>query len=81
MAQGFSPSVVLLDLDLPDMSAYGVAQQLRERTEHHRIRLFALTGDFEHTGRDQARQAGFERYLAKPVTAAALQHLLRPNLY
>lgn len=80
MAQDFSPSVVLLALDLPDTSAYGVAQQLRERTEHRRIRLIALTGDFEHTGRDEARQAGFERYLAKPVTSAALQHLLRPNL-
>jgi CheY-like chemotaxis protein len=76
-AQDFSPSVVLLALDLPDMSAYDVAQQLRERTELRRIRLIALSSEYEHTARDQARQAGFERYLAKPVTAAALQHLLR----
>jgi CheY-like chemotaxis protein len=79
MAQDFSPSVVLLALDLPDMSAYDVAQQLRERTELRRVRLIALSSDYEHTGRDQARQAGFERYLAKPVTASALQYLLRAN--
>lgn len=80
MAQDFSPAIVLLALDLRDMSAYAVAQQLRERTELHRIRLIALSSEFEHTARDQARQAGFERYLAKPVTATALQHLLRADL-
>jgi CheY-like chemotaxis protein len=77
MAQDFSPSVVLLALDLPDMSAYDVAQQLRGRAELRRVRLIALSSEHAHTARDQARQAGFERYLAKPVTAAALQHLLR----
>jgi CheY-like chemotaxis protein len=80
MAQEFSPSVVLLALDLPDMSAYDVAQQLRERTELRRVRLIALTGDYEHTRRDQAREAGFERYLAKPVTTSALRNLLLSNL-
>ena len=77
IAQDFSPSVVLLALHLPDMSAYDVAQQLRERTELRRVRLIALSSEYAHTARDQARQAGFERYLAKPVAAAALQHLLQ----
>jgi CheY-like chemotaxis protein len=42
--------------------------------------LIALTADFAHAGRDRARQAGFERYLAKPVSVSALQQLLRANL-
>jgi CheY-like chemotaxis protein len=77
MAQDFSPSVVLLGLDLPDMSAYRVATLLRDRAAGRELRLIALTADYAHTGRDLARQAGFERYLAKPVGISALHQLLR----
>jgi CheY-like chemotaxis protein len=80
LAGDFFPSVVFLALDLPDMSAYRVAQSLRERTKVRKLRLIALTGDYEHAGRDQAREAGFERYLAKPVSVSALQQLLRGSL-
>jgi CheY-like chemotaxis protein len=80
MAQSFSPSIVLLCLELPDMSAYEVAQQLRDRAETRRLRLIALTGDYAHAGRDEARQAGFERYLAKPVNVSDLQRLVRAKL-
>ena len=77
MAQSFSPSIVILSLILPDMCAYDVAEQLRDRTDVRRLRLIALTGDYKHTGREQARKAGFERYLAKPVNLSDLQHLMR----
>ncbi len=77
MAQDFSPSVVLLALELPDISAYRVARQLRDRAAGRELRLIALTADYAHTGRDLARQSGFERYLAKPVSIGALYQLLR----
>jgi CheY-like chemotaxis protein len=80
IAQKFSPSIVLLALELPDMSAYDVAWRLREYNELRRVRLIALTGDYEHTYRDLARRAGFERFLAKPVSGSVLRNLLRANL-
>jgi CheY-like chemotaxis protein len=80
LAQDFLPSIVLISLQLPDMSAYRVAARLRDQAGGRELRLIALTTDYVHTGRDLARQAGFERYLAKPVGAVALQQLLRPHL-
>ena len=80
IAQKFSPSIVLLALELPDMSAYDVAWRIREHNELRRVRLIALTGDYEHTYRDLARRAGFERFLAKPVSGPVLRSLLRANL-
>jgi CheY-like chemotaxis protein len=77
MAQDFAPSIVLLALELPDMSGYRVATQLRNRAAGRELRLIALTGDYAHTGRDMAREAGFERYFAKPVRMSALYQLLR----
>lgn len=80
VAQGFLPSIVLIGLQLPDMDAYRVAEQLRNRAGRRPTRIIALTTESLHCARDLARQAGFERYLAKPVGAVALLQLLRPQL-
>lgn len=82
LAQDFSPSIVLISLQLPGMNAYRVAAQLRNQAGERHTRIIALTTEPLHTdtGRDLARQAGFERYLAKPVGVVALQQLLRPQL-
>jgi CheY-like chemotaxis protein len=77
IAAEFRPSVVLLDLSLPDMSGYEVGRLLRERAQSDDLRLIALTSSHEHAGRELARVAGFERYLLKPVAAADLAELLR----
>lgn len=79
LAEDFLPSIVLISLQLPDMSAYYLAAHLRNQANGREMRLIALTTDHLHAGRDLARQAGFERYLAKPVGAGALQQLLRPQ--
>jgi CheY-like chemotaxis protein len=72
MAAAFRPSIILLELDLLDMSGYEVARILHERPESHDLRLIALTSSPEHAGRERARVAGFERYLLKPVAAIDL---------
>jgi CheY-like chemotaxis protein len=77
IAAEFQPSVVLLELDLLDMSGYEVARSLREHAWSRDLRLIALTSSREHPGRELARVAGFERYLLKPVTAPALAGLLQ----
>jgi len=80
IVEHFSPTVVLLALQLPDMSAYDLAWRLRERTGLRQVRLIALTGDYEHAYRDLARRAGFERFLAKPVSGPVLRTLLEADL-
>jgi CheY-like chemotaxis protein len=77
IAAHFQPSVVLLELDLLDISGYEVARLLRERAQSSDLRLIALTSDREHAGRERARVAGFERYLLKPVAAVDLSGLFQ----
>lgn len=76
IAAEFHPSVVLLELELPDMSGYDVGRLLREHAQTHDLRLIALTSSRAHAGRELARVAGFERYLLKPVAAVDLAALL-----
>jgi CheY-like chemotaxis protein len=77
IAADFQPSVVLLELNLPDMSGFEVARLLREQARSRDLRLIALTSSFEHEGRELARVAGFERYLLKPVAVDDLSGLLQ----
>jgi len=75
LAVAFVPTVLLVDLELPDMSGYAVARQLSQHPQLRNLRLIALTANSEHPGRELAREAGIERYLIKPVGAAALEEL------
>lgn len=75
LAVTFVPTVVLLSLDLPDMSGYRVAQHLSQDPRLQNLRLIALSGSSEHRGRERAREAGFERYLIDPPDAAELDEL------
>ncbi len=76
IAADFQPGVALLDLSLFDMTSYELARSLREQAQSHDLRLIALTSSPEHAAREQARVAGFERYLIKPVAALNLSALL-----
>jgi CheY-like chemotaxis protein len=76
IAADFRPEAVLVELDMRDIGSYQLAQTLRERAQLQRVRLIAVTESRTHGGRDIARDAGFERYLLKPVTAAGLSACL-----
>ena len=78
-ANDFSPSVALVDLVLPDMSGFQLAQTLRSHILRH-VRSLSLIAVAERdvlgTG-DLARAAGFVGCLAKPVPRIELNALLR----
>jgi len=76
IAAEFQPDIALLDLSLLDINGYQLAQSLREQAQCRRLRLIALTSSCEHTAREQARAAGFERYLLKPVASLELAELV-----
>jgi CheY-like chemotaxis protein len=74
-AAAFLPTILLVDLDLPDMSGYDVARHLSQHPKLRGLRLIALTASSEHPGRELAREAGIERYLSTPVGSAELDKL------
>jgi CheY-like chemotaxis protein len=76
IAAEFKPGVALLNLSMPGITAYELAQSLREQAQGENLRLIALTSSPEHAAREQARVAGFERYLIKPVASLDLSILL-----
>jgi two-component system, sensor histidine kinase len=66
-AQDFQPSIIFLDIGLPDMTGYEVAQAIR-KTEHISLcYLIALTGYGTEADRQMALDAGFDLHLTKPL--------------
>jgi CheY-like chemotaxis protein len=75
-AATFKPDVVLLDIGLPGMDGYEVAQKMRELPGLRDIRLVAVTGYGRSDDRMRAREAGFDDHLTKPVEFAVLERTL-----
>ena len=75
-ARRVPPEVVLCDIGLPGFDGYAVAQALRQDPVTAAARLIALTGYGHEEDRCRSQEAGFERYLVKPVNLAALEGLL-----
>ena len=76
LAREFRPDVVLLDIGLPGMSGYEVAERLREHPETGEARLIALTGWGHEDDRRRSRSAGIEVHLVKPVDLDVIVDLL-----
>ena len=84
VAPAFRPHVVLLDIGLPGMDGYQVAQRLREKPDFKNVLLCALSGYTpSDADLDRAQQGGFDHRFVKPVNLKALFQLLdavTPNL-
>jgi signal transduction histidine kinase/DNA-binding response OmpR family regulator len=75
-AESFQPEVVLLDIGLPGMDGYEVAERLRREVKLSDALLAALTGYGRDDDRRRSRAAGIDIHLVKPVDLAALQAML-----
>lgn len=73
----FKPDVVILDLQMPDISGYDLARWLRSRHPTRCPLLIAVSGAFTRPAdRELSRISGFHHYLAKPYFLRDLLPLL-----
>ncbi len=79
MAFAIRPEVALIDIGLPGLDGNEVARRIRELLGGEEIALIAMTGYGQPEDRRRALQAGFDRYLVKPVDPAELSRLLGEN--
>jgi CheY-like chemotaxis protein len=76
-AAALAPEIVLLDLNLPDMHGYRLAESLRRLPGGDRPVLVALTG-FSLTGDEaQSLAAGIDAHFRKPMDFGELPRLRR----
>jgi CheY-like chemotaxis protein len=81
LAEQWHPHVIIMDINLPGMSGLDALRALRARPELQHIPVIALTAAASERDRQLGMQAGFYRYLTKPVQVdeliGALETLLQ----
>lgn len=75
VAAQFQPDIVFIDLELPG-GVIAVARQLIRDAGRRRTKLIALSRQVADPAYEQARSAGFERLLTKPVSQDELDNIL-----
>ncbi|MEO7094943.1 MAG: CheR family methyltransferase, partial [Polyangiales bacterium] len=76
------PDVAFIDIGLPVMTGYDVAQKIRADSALDDVMLVALTGYGAPSDVRAARAAGFDEHLIKPAELAKIEHILakKPEL-
>lgn len=75
-AETFRPQVVLLDIGLPKLNGYEVAQRIRQQEWGNSMYLIAVTGWGQDEDRHRSEEVGLDLHMVKPVEAAALERVL-----
>ncbi|WP_229423096.1 PAS domain-containing hybrid sensor histidine kinase/response regulator [Telluria aromaticivorans] len=67
LARAYLPDVILMDINLPGMSGYGALKRLREDPLTAHIPVLALSANAVPRDIEKGLEAGFFRYLTKPI--------------
>lgn len=72
LARSQLPAIILLDITLPDMSGIDVLKMLQRDSSTAHIPIIALSGNALASNVQQGLEAGFFRYLTKPIKVKEL---------
>jgi PAS domain S-box-containing protein len=73
VALQWRPDIAVLDIGLPGLDGYQVARRLRADPSTSSTRLIAVTGYGRDIDVSQAKEAGFDNHLVKPIDVGDLE--------
>ncbi len=76
LLKGAAPTVILLDLNMPEVGGDELLKFIRSRSAWRRIPIIMLTSEFAETERQRLMQLGADAYLTKPVALEELEATL-----
>ncbi|WP_173976629.1 response regulator [Magnetospirillum sp. LM-5] len=71
------PDLVILDMNLPGMDGYCVAERLRRESATQKLPIIAVTALDSAADYDAAYRAGCSAFISKPVNADHLVEVVR----
>ena len=81
LARMHQPDVILMDINLPGISGFGALKILREDPATAHIPVMALSANAVPRDIEKGLQAGFFRYLTKPIEVSAFMDALDVALH
>jgi len=80
LARLHRPNLVLMDIQLPEVSGLEVIKWLKEDDELCKIPVIAVTAFAMKGDEDRIREAGCEAYLSKPISVANFLDVVSQHL-
>jgi two-component system cell cycle response regulator DivK len=74
------PDLIIMDIQLPQMSGLDVTRKLREMPEFNRTPIIAITAYAMQEDEKKALDAGCSAYLTKPIRVRELPNLIAKML-
>jgi len=71
---------VLIDIEMPRMDGYTLAQEIRKYNKYRKLPLIAVTSRTTKADRVRGVEVGMNEYITKPYTEEYLQNVVRRNL-
>lgn len=80
IARAERPDLILMDIQLPEISGLDVTKDLKDDPELHSIPVIAVTA-FAMTGdEERIRQGGCEAYISKPISVVKFLETVKSYL-
>ena len=70
LARRYRPDLILMDIQLPEISGLEVTKLLKEDKDLRQIPVIAVTAFAMKGDRERIRSGGCEDYIAKPISIA-----------
>ncbi len=80
LARAHRPDLILMDIQLPEVSGLEVTKWLKEDDELHAIPVIAVTAFAMKGDEERIRQGGCEAYISKPISVARFIETIKSYL-
>ena len=71
---------MLIDIEMPRMDGYTLAQEIRKYNKYRKLPLIAVTSRTTKSDRVRGVEVGMNEYITKPYTKEYLQNVVKRNL-
>ncbi len=75
-----APDVIILDIQLPDMSGIDICKELRQLDKFKQTPILAVTSFAMKGDKDRILEAGFNDYISKPILIKEFRESVRKLL-
>jgi len=80
LARAHSPDLILIDIQLPEISGLEVTKWLKDDEELAHIPIIAVTAFAMKGDEERIRQGGCEAYISKPISVMHFLEVVRKHL-
>ena len=80
LARAHKPDLILMDIQLPEVSGLEVTKWLKDDNDLHKIPVIAVTAFAMKGDEERIRQGGCEGYISKPISVPKFIETIRSYL-